>query len=122
MSKVERFEDLNCWKKSREVVSLIYQLTNAEPFSRDFDLRSQLRRCTVSVMTNIAEGFGRISKKEFIRFLDISLGSLSETKSLLYVAKDVGYLSESVRGDVYEQLEEIKRMILGLIVHLKKSL
>ena len=72
MAKVEKFEDLHCWQAARELVKMIYQLCEQEKLSKDFDIRSQLRRAALSTMNNIAEGFGRSSNKEFIRFLEMS--------------------------------------------------
>ena len=83
MTKITRFEDLICWQKAKSLVNLIYRLTKEGPFSKDYPLRDQIRRAAISSMTNIAEGFSRFHKKDFIRFLDISQSSIEEVKSLL---------------------------------------
>ncbi|MDB4728023.1 four helix bundle protein [Saprospiraceae bacterium] len=92
MAKITRFEELTCWKASRELVKLVYKLSSTGNLARDFDTKSQLRRAALSMMNNIAEGFARFSKKEFIRFLDISQSSGAEVKSMIYVLEDLEYL------------------------------
>src|SRR5882762_3048100 len=92
MAKIEKFEDLICWQKARILVREIYKSTSAGNFLKDYDAKNQIRRAALSSMSNIAEGFGRVSKKEFIRFLEISATSASEVKSILYVVLDLGYL------------------------------
>ncbi len=94
MSKtVKSFEELNIWKNARELVRLIYAFTKKDRFSKDFSLCDQMKRASVSIMTNIAEGFERGSNKEFIQFLYIAKGSCSEVRSLLYVACDQNYVT-----------------------------
>jgi len=87
--KIEIFEDLKVWKSSRVLVKTIYNLTSYALFSKDYGLKDQIQRASVSIMTNIAEGFERDNNKEFIRFLLYSKGSAGEVRSLLYVAKDL---------------------------------
>jgi len=72
MAKIERFEDLECWKAARELVNFVYEVSETGKLKRDFDTKSQFRRAALSVMNNIAEGFTRLSPKEFMRFLDIA--------------------------------------------------
>ncbi|CAN5373619.1 hypothetical protein BH09BAC3_BH09BAC3_12960 [soil metagenome] len=86
---VTKFEDLDCWKKSRELVSLVYSLSDTGKFSKDYALKDQVRRAAISTMNNIAEGFGRNGNKEFIRFLDISQSSSIEVMSITYVLEDL---------------------------------
>jgi four helix bundle protein len=86
MAKVERFEDLRCWQEARILVKEIYLLTERGKLAKDFDTRSQLRRAALSMMNNIAEGFGKYSNNEFIRYLDIANNSASEVKvSFMYL-------------------------------------
>jgi four helix bundle protein len=109
--RVARFEDLAVWKKAKELSLSIYRVTNDGRFSRDWALRDQVRRAAVSVMSNIAEGFGRYSRNEFRHFLSIARGSVSEVRSQLHLARDLGYLTEP---DFTEQLAlciEISRML-----------
>ena len=89
MSKIERFEDLIAWQKARELTAHIYQITSFGEFARDFGLRDQIRRASVSIMSNIAEGFERFNPNEFHPFLSISKASCGEVRSQLYVATDI---------------------------------
>ncbi len=86
MAAFRKFEDILAWQKAREVTRIIYQNTTTGEFSKDFDLRSQIRRASISIMANIAEGFGRRSDKEFANFLNISHASTCEVQSHLYIA------------------------------------
>ena len=84
MPKVERFEDLRCWQEARKLVKEVYLISETGKLAKDFDTKSQLKRAALSVMNNIAEGFGKYSSKEFIHYLDIAHNSVSEVKSILY--------------------------------------
>src|SRR5215208_745789 len=95
MAGVQRFEDIEAWQRARELVREVYLACDQGKLRRDFGLRDQLTRAAVSVMNNIAEGFGRDSHQDFARFLDIARGSAAEVQSLLYVASDVGYIERS---------------------------
>ena len=92
--KISRFEDLVAWQKARELTREIYRVTNTGRFGKDFALRDQIRRASVSVLSNLAEGFDRASRSEFHQFLVIAKGSCAEVRSQLYIAVDAGYLSE----------------------------
>src|SRR4030095_14387167 len=94
MSKVERFEDLIAWQKARVLTRNIYQATRQGPFAKDFGLTGQIQRASVSIMSNIAEGFERGSLGEFHQFLVTSKASCAEVRSQLYVSFDIGYLAE----------------------------
>ncbi len=87
------FEEIQAWKKARELVREIYKICHDGSVARDFGFRDQIRRAAVSSMSNIAEGFSRKGDREFAHLLDIAKGSVSEVQSLLYVELDVGYLS-----------------------------
>jgi four helix bundle protein len=104
MGTFKRFEDIHAWKKAREVTKEVYQVTKNNEFSRDFGLRDQVRRASVSIMANIAEGFGRKSNKDFAHFLVQSHGSAAEVQSHLYVALDLGYIEETQFSGLYENL------------------
>ena len=119
MAKIEKFEDLKCWQEARELVKMVYEATNKYPFSKDFDMKSQIRRAAISTMNNVAEGFGRYSKKEFIRFLEISFTSASEVKSICYAALDINYWSNNEASIIQEKAEKVKALDLGLIRYLK---
>lgn len=120
MATFKRFEDILAWQKAREITKLVYQQTDLKNFSRDFGLRDQLRRASVSVMANISEGFGRRSDKEFANFLNFAHGSAAECQSHLYVALDLEYLSRVDFDLMYKQFDECSRMIIGLSHHLRK--
>jgi len=121
MASIKSFEDLQIWKDGRTLAKEIYVLTYKDEFSKDFSLNDQIRRSSSSVMDNVAEGFDRNDKKEFIHFLTISKGSLSETKSQLYRALDLNYISEKEFNDGYSLADKIGRMIGGFIKYLKQS-
>jgi len=88
------FEQIISWQKARELNKVIYQLTTKNKFSKDFALRDQIRRASISVSSNIAEGYGRKTNKEFIYFLNIALASCYEVKSQLYLSFDVDYIDK----------------------------
>jgi len=93
-NRIERFEDFIAWQKARKLTRGIYRATNLPSFSRDFGLKDQIRRSSVSIMSNIAEGFERGRPSEFHQFLSIAKGSCAELRSQLYVALDADYISE----------------------------
>ncbi len=117
--KVKKFEELDIWKRARELIKDIYKMTYTEKFARDWGLKDQIRRASISVMSNIAEGFDSGSKPEFARFLSIARRSLSEIQSQLYVASDQSYIGQKEFSLLYNETEEIRRMITGLIKYLK---
>ena len=121
MSTINDIEDLVVWQKSRTLNVKVYSLTKAEPFINDFVLRDLARRSSLSVMANIAEGFGREGKNEFIQFLTIAKGSLEEVKSHLYAALDLGYMKKDEFDLLMEDIREIKLKILSFIKYLKSS-
>jgi four helix bundle protein len=116
-----RFEDLIFWQKSRELTKLIYAATRKSDFRKDFGLKEQIQRSCVSVMSNVAEGFGRGGNSEFIQFLFVAKGSLSEVKSQLYVGLDLDYIANSEFKKAYEMTEEISRLINSFIKSLKNG-
>ena len=118
MPTFKRFEDILAWQKAREVTELVYSITKIGDFSRDFGLRDQIRRSSVSIMANIAEGFSRRSDKDFANFLNISRSSTAEVQSHLYVALDQRYLDTEDFDSIYSKLEETSKMIFALARHL----
>ena len=114
MSTFKRFEEIKAWQKAREVTRLIYHATADARFARDYGLRDQIQRASVSIMANIAEGCGRRSDKEFANFLNIARGSASEVQSHLYIALDLGYIEDGSFRKLYSLLEEISRMTIAL--------
>ena len=121
MALVERFEDLECWQATRNLVRIVYQACEVGKLSKDFETRAQLKRAALSSMNNIAEGFGRrFSGKEFIRFLGISQASLLEVKSMTYCLEDLEYLSPDAIREIRLKTDESLFKVLGLIRYLKK--
>jgi len=121
MATIERFEDLEAWKIARDITNEVYRISSREPFSRDFGLRNQICRAAVSVMSNIAEGFERDGRKEFINFLSIAKGSSGELRSQLYIALDQNYISEQEFSSVYDKTIQNCRLISGLMKYLNQS-
>src|SRR5205085_10364958 len=121
MATFKRFEDIQAWQKARQVTKKVYEITPAGRFARDFGLSSQIQRASVSVMANIAEGFGRHSDKEFANFLNMAHGSVSEVQSHVYVALDLNYIDQTSFTKLYDLLDEISRMTLALAQHLRAS-
>ena len=122
MAKIERFEDISAWRLARTLVKEIYRVTAQGLFARDFDLRNQLRRATVSIMSNIAEGFERGTNNEFRHFLHIAKGSAGEVRSLLYVAFDSGYITANHQAELTEQILQVSSALGGFIRYLDSDL
>ena len=114
---VKTHKDLDVWKESIVLVKDIYSLTKVFPKDEIYGLTSQMRRCAVSILSNIAEGSARNHDKEYIQFLYISLGSLSELETQLIIATEINYINEYNCA----KLEKIKKMLLGLIKYLKSK-
>ena len=121
MAKIERFEDIDAWKKARELTKIIYEVTSQGKLATDFSLRDQLRRAAVSIMANIAEGFEREGNKEFRQFLATAKGSAGEVKALLYVALDAGLTSMEQFQRIRTLADEASRLLAGFLRYLKTS-
>lgn len=121
MAYIKNFQELIVWQKARLMCNDIYTLMNSGSFRRDFGLREQINRSSGSVMDNIAEGFERDGKREFIQFLSYAKSSASEVKSQLYRAFDRGHISNDQLQLMEERLSEISKMVGGLTSYLKKS-
>lgn len=121
MPTFKKIEDIQAWQKARQATRMIYQLTNNGRFAQDFGLRNQIQKAGVSIMANIAEGFGRRSDKEFANFLNIAHGSVSETQSHVYVALDLNYVDQTSFSNLYDLLDKVSRMTLALAQHLRGS-
>ena len=118
MGKIERFEDLDCWKSARELTNLVFDLCEKTGLARDFETKSQIKRAAMSTMNNVAEGFGRFSKKEFVRFLDIAQSSALEVRSMAYVLLDRKYITEEEFTKLYEKATKVASLANGLIRYL----
>ena len=121
MATVKRFEDLEVWKKSREICKYINELTLNDKFSKDFSLKDQIKRSSGSVMDNIAEGFERDGNKEFINFLTISKGSLGEVRSQCYRALDYGYINEVEFDFLINETVSLSERLGKFISYLRNS-
>jgi len=119
--KIERFEDLEIWREARELCRRIKQLTTRGAFSRDFDLRNQIRDSSGSIMDCIAEGFERGGNKEFVQFLSIAKGSSGETRSQSYRAFDYEYISEEDLNDLLDRTAKLSKQISSFMTYLRRS-
>ena len=118
---ITRFEDIDSWKQARQLTALIYSVTSKGLFRRDYGLSDQMRRACVSVMSNIAEGFGRHGKTEFARFLTIARASSLELRSQLYVALDLGHIRQDEFDNLFERAQSIEKLICGLMTYLRRA-
>lgn len=118
--KIESFEDLLVWQKGMKLVRQVYIITRDGKLSKDFSLRDQLRGAALSISSNIAEGFERASRKEYLNFLNIAKGSAGEVRSLLRVAMEIGYLEESQYYELQEMILELSRYLSNQMKSLKK--
>lgn len=118
LGKIKTFTDLDAWKEGHQLVLIIYQITKNFPKEELFCLVSQMRRCAISITSNIAEGFSRQSFKDKVKFYSISLGSTTELQNQLLVAKDVNYITQDQFKNIANQSIKVHKIINGLI---KKS-
>jgi four helix bundle protein len=119
MPLIKRFEDVQAWQEARLLTQQIYTLTQSGASAKDFGLKDQIQRVTVSVMANIAEGFDCGSKAEFIRFLGIARRSAVKVQSLHYAALDIGYITEDIFKFYYAQADKTKALVGGFMHSLK---
>jgi four helix bundle protein len=117
----KRIEDIEVWQKGCQLAVDLYRLTELNQFSRDWSLRDQIRRAAVSIPANIAEGYERESDAEFNRFAIIAKGSCGELRTHVYIAHQIGYLSEDDFRNLTEKCIEISLMLKGLSKYLRKS-
>jgi four helix bundle protein len=117
----KKFEDIECWKKARVLTRRVYEITNDPRFARDFGLKDQIRKASVSVMSNIAEGYDRSGTAEFVHFLSTAKGSAAEVRCQLYVAADQGYVAQQDFIELNALAAETARMVHGLMKYLRSS-
>jgi four helix bundle protein len=121
VSTFRSFTEIEAWQKARQLTQEIYRISKRAPFCRDLELCSQIRAAVISIMSNIAEGFDRSGTAEFVQFLAIAKGSAAEVGSLLYVAKDQGYVSAEEFDRLTELATETGRRIGALMSYLRRS-
>jgi four helix bundle protein len=119
VAKIERYEDLIAWQKAHALVLRVYSATQSFPADERFGLTSQIRRAAVSIPSNIAEGFGRHSRPDYLRFLDMALGSTYEVQTQLRLARDLKYLDDPA---ALSEVAEVERILNGLIRSLRNKI
>ena len=119
---MKTFRDLLIWQKSMALVTKSYRVTNTFPKEESFALSSQMKRCSISIPSNIAEGYGRGTSKDYHRFLKISLGSLFEFQTQIEIAYNLNYISETDFSSIYEDSRELERMLSAYISRIKENL
>ena len=121
MDRIERFEDIEGWKKGRVLRQGVYRVSKRGEFARDFSLKDQIRRAAQSVTSNIAEGFERGGNREFIQFLSNAKGSCGEVRDQLYTALDENYVTQAEFDELYILSIETSRLISGFTKYLQQS-
>ena len=121
MATFQRFDEIEAWQKARELTREVYTISSRGLFSKDFGLRDQIRRASISIMANIAEGFERDGTQEFVQFLAVAKGSAAEVVSHLYVAMDQGYITPAQFERLAALATEVGRMIAALMNYLRRS-
>ncbi|MBX3266528.1 MAG: four helix bundle protein [Acidobacteria bacterium] len=115
------FEEIQAWQKAYEVTLRVYRITENGSFAKDFGLKDQIRRASVSIMANIAEGHGRRSNTEFANFLNLARGSAHEVQSHLHIARGLDYISDDDFDGLYRSIAEVSRMTLALAKYLRET-
>ncbi len=119
--KINTYKDLIVWQKSVALVTSVYTLSKTFPQEEKFGIISQLNRASVSIPSNIAEGWGRESAKSYLQFLRISRGSLMETETLLEISKNLGFINDSNFNDITNQIQEVSKILQGLIKSIQQK-
>lgn len=119
MTTIARFEEIEAWQTARELTNLIYVFTDEGRFARDFGLRDQIRRASVSIMSNIAEGFESQTQAQFIRYLGIAKASAGEVRSQLYVSRDLEYINQEQFAKAFAMAEKASRQTARFIAYLE---
>ena len=119
--RITKFEDIESWQMAKELTKIIYRIVKAHQFSKDYSLRDQVCRASVSVMSNIAEGFNSGSSAEFARFMSYAQRSCAELQAHLYVAHDQNYITDETFNDIYELIDKTGAKIGAFIKYLKQQ-
>lgn len=114
-NKIKSFTDLNAWKKGHKLVLVIYDKTRTFPKEETFGITIQMRRCVISITSNVAEGFSRQSYKEKVQFYSTALGSITELQNQLLIARDVGYITNKDFQEIAKQTVVVHKLVNGLI-------
>ena len=120
--KINSYKDLIVWQKAVALVTSIYALTKSFPQEEKFGIVSQLNRASVSIPSNIAEGWGRESSKNYLQFLKIARGSVMETETLLVISKNLNYIDDSKYEGISQEIEEVSRILQGLINSIQQKI
>jgi len=120
-TRINTFRDLIVWRKAIDFVTSIYKLTTAFPVNELYGLSSQIRRCAISIPSNIAEGYGRRSTKDYVRFLNIAMGSIYELQTQLEIGLNLNFISKSDYESVYKNIREIEIILRSLITKINGS-
>jgi four helix bundle protein len=121
MTTAKRFEELEVWQRAKDLTNLIYKYSTDGSFSRDFGLRDQMRRASVSIMSNIAEGFESQTQAMFIKYLGYAKGSAGELRAQLYIAKDQGYINEDEFNTMFSTVEICSKQLARFIQYLESQ-
>ena len=121
MAVAKRFEDLDVWIAAKDASVMIYKITENDSLRKDFGLKDQIRRASISIISNIAEGFERNGNKEFIQFLSIAKGSAGEVRAQLYIIKELEFINEEEFILLNEKVTQVSKMLSGFINYLKQS-
>jgi four helix bundle protein len=121
MANITRFEEIEAWKTARELTHLVYQISGQGVFERDYGLKDQIRRASVSVMSNIAEGFESRTDIQFINYLGMAKASAGEVRAQLYVALDQKYLTQAQFEQAFSLAQSTSRQLMGFIHYLKQN-
>jgi len=119
--RIDKFEDLIAWQKARELTKEVYRISKRGAFAKDFGLSGQIQRASVSIMSNIAEGFERGGRGEFHQFLSVAKASCAEVRSLLYVALDIKYIDKIGFKRIMDKAKEVGRIVGGLRASVEKQ-
>ncbi len=121
MTAITRFEDIQAWQTGRQLTNIVYALSNQSGFNRDYGLLNQIRRASVSVMSNVAEGFESRTDVQFINFLGMARASAGEVRAQLYIALDQKYIAEGQFNEAYALAEKCARQIAKFITYLESN-
>ncbi|MBN8658042.1 MAG: four helix bundle protein [Anaerolineae bacterium] len=121
MTTAKRFEELDVWQRAKDLTNLVYKHSTEGAFSRDFGLRDQMRRASVSIMSNIAEGFESQTQAMFIKYLGFAKGSAGELRAQLYIAKDQGYISQENFSEMVSLAEICSKQLTRFIQYLENQ-